>query len=382
MTSKDETTSDAPGRVGDNVLAFLRGRIEAGDYSDGEWLPTERALAESLGVHRIHIRYALDRLEAEGLVERRPRCRPVVRLGRGPAVEAVKSTSRDIALVMWHGDINDQSPSALQTTFWGAVRALGAAGYHPVILNLGDYPTTEAEDARREEAHLRHILSRDIAGVLFYPYAYRSNHSLIRAVARKVPLVFLDRVISGVEADFAGCTNFEGVYDATRHLISMGHTRIAYVTTPEPINPVQDRLRGYLHALADNDPPLTFEAVVTAPSRPDLAWSTLRPLFSLPAGERPTAIVCVNDHAAYYVAGEIEAMGLTIPADVSVIGFDDVRRTLPSGVGLSSVVQPFAEIGKAAAELVIRRIEKPGAPWLHREVPTTLAIRESVRALS
>jgi LacI family transcriptional regulator len=85
----------------------------------------------------------------------------------------------------------------------------------------------------------------------------------------------------------------------------------------------------------------------------------------------------VNDYIAVHTAERLSRLGLAIPQDIALIGFDNIVRTLPEGVGLTTVAQPFEEIGKAAANLFIRRSESPSTPPAHIELPTELIIRES-----
>ena len=369
-------------RANDAVAGILRDRIHSGDYRVGEWLPTERVLTEDLRAHRSVVRGALALLEKEGLILRRPHCRPIVQPPAGEMPSAVAGSpvfpslkSRFVALAMWHGGILEQGRSAQERIFWGMNQALGTAGYHAVFLDLGDSVRSETENAEREAAHLRYVLDHEFAGVVFYAYAYQSNSDLIREVAHRIPFILLDRSLPGVEADFVGAANRQAMFEATSHLISLGHRRIAYVTTPEPINTVQDRLQGHMRAMRESA--LHFEAVLTTPFLTDTVWPAFEAVFRLPAGERPTALLCVNDYAAIQVADQFERLNLRVPEDISLVGFDDIVQTLPGGVGLTSVAQPFEDIGRTAAELFIRRVENPSAPPAAVHLPTRLIVRES-----
>ena len=253
--------------------------------------------------------------------------------------------------------------------------ALGLAGYHAVFLDLGDSVRSDIENAQREAAHLRYVLDHGFGGVVFYAYAYQLNRELIREVAHRVPFILLDRTLPGVEADFVGAANHQAMFDATNHLIAQRHRRIAYVTTPEPINTVQDRLQGHMRAIRESG--LEFEAVLTTPFIGRTYWPAFDAVFRLPAGERPTAVLCVNDYAAVQVAEHLARLNLRVPQDISLVGFDDIVQTLPGGIGLTSVAQPFEDIGRTAAELFIRRAETPSAPPADIQLPTQLIVRES-----
>jgi DNA-binding LacI/PurR family transcriptional regulator len=363
------------------VAATLSDRIESGQYGTGEALPTERALAEDLHVHRRVVRMAIDELVRGGLVTRRPHCRPTV--GRPEA--GSKSTSRLsasnlIALIMWHGGGPlEHAGTSQQRIFWGMNQALTQAGYHAVFLDLGGGQIgSEEENAAREAERLRYVLDQGFGGVVFYPYAYRHNRDLVREVSRSVPLVLLDRRIPGADVDFVGLENHGAMFDMTRYLIEQGHRRIAYITNYEPIQPVQDRVQGYVDAVRGADADGVAETILTIPPYwDDRAWTVADAVFRLPDGERPTAAVCFTDYTAVRLAERLEYLGLSVPRDVALMGFDDIVPALPNGMGLTTVAQPYERIGNAAVELLMRRIQSPSLPTTSIELPARLVVRES-----
>jgi len=94
----------------------------------------------------------------------------------------------------------------------GINQALAGAGLHAVFLDVGRLGTEE-QTAEREAAHLRYVLDKGFGGVIFYPYAYRSNQELIREVMRHIPLVMIDRRIAPLETDFVCMANYKAMYD-------------------------------------------------------------------------------------------------------------------------------------------------------------------------
>ncbi len=256
-------------------------------------------------------------------------------------------------------------------------QTLEKAGYHAVFLNLGDQVGTEQENAVREAAHLRYILDQGFGGAIFYPYAYRSNRELIQQVSRHLPLCLIDRMLPGVQADFVGTENYQGMFDATTHLIRQGHRRIAYLTKSEPINPVQDRLQGYQHALNAAFYTDREELVLLAPSFNGDEWPLFDTVFRLPDGQRPTAAIGFNDYEAERTMRRLQELNLRVPHDVALVGFDDIVRMLPNGTGLTSVAQPFEDVGRTAAELFLRRLENPESEPVHIALPNHLVVRDS-----
>ncbi|MCW3062750.1 MAG: regulatory protein LacI:Periplasmic binding protein/LacI transcriptional regulator [Capsulimonas sp.] len=374
-----------PSSIQYRVIESLRERIQSGRYAAGEWLPSERELTEDFQVHRKIIRTAIVQMVSEGLLTREPNCRPIVKAPplQGAVSGAISSSqlaaSRLVALSMWHGGGESGSPQ--QRIFWGLNQALGQGGYHGVFLDLGDSIGTRKENAEREALHLQYALDQGFGGIIFNAYAYQDNHGLIQKVARQMPTVLIDRVLVGVEADFAGLQNRQAMYDATKYLIDQGHRRIAYVTKSESINPVQDRLQGYLSAMYDAFDRTAGEMVISTPFSDSYSWIVFDAIFRLSPEERPTAVLCVNDLDAVRVAERLEKLGFSVPEDVSLIGFDNIVRSLPSGVGLTTIAQPFEEIGAAAAKLFFRRLKDHSAPQSHMEIPATLVVRESTRSI-
>lgn len=378
------------------MAGILAERIRSGVYGNWSLLPTERVLAADLGVHRRSVRAAIDFLVRDGLVSHRPNCRPTVdwsppqapedTQGGGRSRSSRISTSNLIALIMWHGGGPlEHAGTSQQRIFWGMNQSLKTAGYHAVFLDLGDVLRPEEEIAAQEAEHLRYVRDQGFGGALFYPYAYRHNRELAQEVSRSVPLVLLDRKISGADIDFVGIENYGAMFEITRHLIAQGHRRIAYVTRQEPIQSVQDRVQGYLDAMhagdasAENAPGLT-EMVLTVPPYPyrdDHAWAVVDAVFRLPEGQRPTAAACFTDYLAVSLAERLEFLGLSIPQDVALTGFDDIVPALPNGLGLTTVAQSFEEIGMTAVELLRRRRGDPLSPPESVELPARLIVRAS-----
>ena len=363
------------------VVETLRGQIESGNFKAGDWLPTERKLAQDLHVERHAVRMAINRLVKSGLVIRRPHCRPIVAGAEEQPIAGVVSkqpvpaAASFIALMMWRGGGQlERTLTAQQRIFWGMNQALAEAGHHAVFLDMGAVGSEE-ENAAREAEHLRYVLNQGFGGAVFYPYAYRSNQALIEEVCRAIPFVAIDRRCVSVETDFVGIENYRAMYDAAMHLIGLGHRRIAYVTKNEQITAVQDRIQGYLDAMRDAD--LEDMVLLIPERRLKEEWTVIETIFLLPKEKRPTAAVAYNDYSAVYLASRLENIGLSVPGDVAVTGFDDIVPALPSGAGLTTVAQPYEEIGKKAVELILRRLKDPAAPPLSAFLPAPLIVRES-----
>lgn len=371
-----------------DIEVLLRERIETGIYEAGGRIPSEREICEELKVHRRAVRSAIKLLERDGLVRREPHCRATVRT---PDAQNAHSEyhdlnprlpySRFVALMMWRGSPQEEIETGQQRIFWGMNHALGQAGYHTVFLDLFAAPGAEDENIDHEATYLQYALDQGFGGIVLYCYSYRTNQALIRKVARRVPLVLIDRELPGVEADFVGIANHQAMYNATKYLIDLGHRRIAHVTRSEPINSVQDRLQGYLSALRESFHFDYYEMVLAVPSLGGNVWPAMDSILGLPPDQRPTALVCVNDFEAVYAAEYLARFDLRVPCDMSIIGCDNIITKLPGGIGLTTTAQPFEEIGAEAAKHLLRRFQSNSIDIERFECPTTLLIRESCRAI-
>jgi LacI family transcriptional regulator len=184
------------------------------------------------------------------------------------------------------------------------------------------------------------------------------------------PLMPLDERIPSVSA-----AHTSGADQAMRHLLELGHRRIAQITGPRGWVATEDRRRGYRAALAAAgilpDPALETEALPEIePGR-----AAAERLLDLP--ERPTAIFAFNDNIAIGAIQAARARGLRVPEDLSVVGFDDVEHATIVSPALTTVRQPLAEMGRTAVSLLTRLLERQRFETLHIELATRLVVRDS-----
>jgi DNA-binding LacI/PurR family transcriptional regulator len=194
--------------------------------------------------------------------------------------------------------------------------------------------------------------------------------------SRAIPLVVVDP--SGEpthQTPSVGATNWNGGLVAARHLLELGHRRIAAINGPAEFVCCRARLDGYRAALDAAGVPADPKLVRTGPLYVQGGLDAARQLLSLP--DPPTAIFAGNDLQALGVYEAARRVGVRIPADLSVIGFDDLAFSQWSGPPLTTVRQPLLQMGATAAELVLSLAQgrRPGNDRL--ELATTLVVRES-----
>ncbi|XVU29237.1 substrate-binding domain-containing protein [Actinoplanes sp. CA-054009] len=218
----------------------------------------------------------------------------------------------------------------------GVRRAARAAGY------LLDVITYDASDAGELERTLTNIGRQDIAGVL----AIADTDQLREAVERQSPELLIT-----VTEDAPGANTVEAHLAIARHLIELGHHRVTYVAGPRDWRSARTRLRAFEEAATG----LACERLFAA------GWSAAA---GYEAGQRltdATAVVCANDQIALGVTRALAERGLDVPADVSVVGYDDMPESAYFSPPLTTVRQDFALHGAHAFRRVLDRLE-PDVP--------------------
>jgi DNA-binding LacI/PurR family transcriptional regulator len=224
------------------------------------------------------------------------------------------------------------------------------------------------------------LLSQRVAGIVFLAFvAQRSqvNEALQRA---GVPIVFLG--LSEAWADSVGPRDSAGGRLATEHLLELGHRRIAYVRTPL-VERSGDHARhaGYRRAMthAGHEPGPVFHWEPGSPGvrinrqQVDLARAITSP-------GAPTALFASNDIGAVALLEACENAGLSVPKDISVVGFDDIAISGLHRISLTTVAQPLHFQAERAVGLLLERIENPAIPPRHVRVPVELRVRASTAA--
>ncbi|GIG68170.1 transcriptional regulator [Phytomonospora endophytica] len=223
-----------------------------------------------------------------------------------------------------------------------------------------------------EKAWTEQILARRPTGVIAV-FSELTAGQQSRLATRAIPLVVIDPTGEPLhETPSVGATNWTGGLSATRHLLALGHRRVAAVAGPGAWPCCRARLDGYRAAMD--------EAGVPALVREDVLYveggrRAAEELLALP--EPPTAIVCANDLQAMGVYQAARAASVRIPEDLSVVGFDDLPFTAWAGPPLTTVRQPLARMGETAVGLIaeLARGRRPAETRV--ELGTTLVLRES-----
>jgi LacI family transcriptional regulator len=235
------------------------------------------------------------------------------------------------------------------------------------------------------------ILATKLTAGLLAVFPGQSVQHLNELRKQGFPVVLVDDQnppLSGIP--WVGADNRRGAYEATRYLIQQGHRRVAYIQGPMKYKVSHDRYQGYCDALNEAGIELELNLVQNGDFMPAGGRNCARSLFELPDSERPSAIFAGSDLMAYGVLSAAEEFGLRVPDDISLIGFDDNPSSAHMRPALTTVRQPFTDMGKHAIELLFSLIEQAQAVRRGRQMhgdfepeaprivlPTSLVIRES-----
>jgi LacI family transcriptional regulator len=203
-----------------------------------------------------------------------------------------------------------------------------------------------------------------------------SQEQLARLAAR-IPIALIAAYPDGLHADVVGADNRSGTRAAVCHMIEQhGRTRLFYIAGPAEAPDARERRSAFEEAVAGH-PGATvagcYEGRFTAIS----GQLAVREILAGPRRELPDAIICGNDQTAIGAMRELQATGLRVPADVAVVGFDDMHLSAMLAPPLTTVRQPMQLLGERACSLLLQRIADPALPPRTERLPTELIIRES-----
>ncbi len=252
----------------------------------------------------------------------------------------------------------------------GAEDVAFSNGYRLILCNTDN-------DHSKELVHLNELRTYLPAGLIVIP----SNFSDLTAQAESyrrtgTGVVCIDRLPKNWSGDSVTADNEAGAYNAVRHLIQLGHTKLATITGPLHLTNATERLGGFRRAMKVAKLPLSPEYVQQTTF--DRQGGHAKTLILLRLIPRPTAIFAGNDMIALGVLLAVREAGLRCPEEVSIMGFDDLDLGETTNPSLSSVSQSGYQLGTTAARLLLDRREGDASPAKHIVLETMLHLRDSV----
>ena len=261
----------------------------------------------------------------------------------------------------------------IESPFYGeALRgiedALAGTPYSPLFVS-GRW------NLKKEEARMRLLQARRVDGVIILTGRLSDQH-LIK-YAQRLPIVVTGRQLSAPRLASVDVDHFQGARAATRHLIELGHTRIAFLSGPSDHPDAIERQRGYQQALADAGIAVIPGLIAPADFLESGGMLAIHQLFE--SRQSFTAVFAANDQMAYGARLALHRRNLRVPEDISLVGYDDLPNSTYSMPPLTTVRQPVYEIGKLAAQAMLQLIAGEAADIA--VPPLEVVVRESTRRL-
>lgn len=245
------------------------------------------------------------------------------------------------------------------------------------------YTIMVSSSERRHEWEGRVVdlfVEKDVEGIVINPLLDRDadlSH-LFTLKRRNVPFVLLEEV-RGLKANLVDVDNVEASREVTSYLIGQGHEEVIHFGGPKDSMHSDERIEGFQQAFFDSKLVYSDDYVLRVGARREEGYRAGKEYFgNRPASERPTAVICYNDMLAIGLLRALREIGIDIPGEVSVTGFDDVQSSKYAPLPLTSVRVPTRQMGKVAVELLLRQIEASGpAKPVEERLEAELKVRSS-----
>jgi len=317
---------------------WLREQIEQGVFKPGDRIPTEAEFSRITGLARATIRQAIQNLVNMGFVIRKRRLGTFV-------IERNPNTKSQTIVGLLLPDIRRGYAPILAR----GVQDEAAKNKHSIIL-------CDTDDLFvRADFHADRMVENSVSGIIFVPTAVSNTQNKIildKFKKNKIPVVLVDRTIPYMDMDYVTTDNVKGAYQLTEYLIKRGHKRIA-ITLSTLISTESDRLNGYKQALLDNNIPIDEQLIMTqnGPFSEGRYIKIAEKIYKSNLGI--TAVFTGHDRIALVFFAQAQKYGISIPDDISIVGYDDQDFSM---VSLTTIHQPIYEMGQESMKLIMSRI--------------------------
>jgi DNA-binding LacI/PurR family transcriptional regulator len=364
----ENTSKDIGLTIYATLAARLRRSIHDGEYQPGQMIGSEHELARRQSISRVTVRRASELLINEGLLERRPGKGLFVREGYvantpmpSPVIQVVAGNLQwEPSLQVSRGIQSLAREEGFQVQLYDA-----QSDVESDLAMLSELPAGPARGAIIMSLH----------SALF-------NEAIYALKIKGFPFVLVDQQLHDINVSSVAADNYSGGLQAGQALLELGHRRIAFIGDVIATT-VRDRLMGLRDAIGDAGLPFDRSLIVDLSEEGDKlgGWAEkigacTRDIMSIP--NPPTALFFSCDGVARAGYRALAQMGLRIPEDVSVIGFDDDPIAEWLTPGLTTVRQPFFEMGVVAIQSLRERIADPLAPVRRNVLPVQLVKRGSI----
>jgi len=250
----------------------------------------------------------------------------------------------------------------------GIEEALQSTGFAPLFVS-GHW------DLKDEIRAMTLLQSRRVDGIIVMTGKLSDQHLI--EYAQRLPIVITGRDLEAPNLVSLNVNDYLASYQATQHLIELGHTRIAYISGPEDHPDSVERLRGYRDALENAS--LTWDPNLVVQADFHEAGGVLAINQLVNSRQGFTAVFAANDQMAYGVRLGLYRLNIRVPEDISLVGFDDLPNSIYTMPPLTTIRQPIYDVGRLAAELILKMIG--GEEVQSSKLQLELVVRESTRRI-
>lgn len=258
------------------------------------------------------------------------------------------------------------------TVLRGIEQGVKENGYYPIVVSGGD-------SVKDDYQSIELLISRRVDGLIIYPHEELSVEYL-HEIAAHTPLIIIGMTVPGLEDHCITVRNYDAAYQATTYLIKKGHTLIAHATGPQSRTDAILRREGYRQAMRDADLPLYPELIIEGEFAEAAAFMGVENLIKQRHRLPFTAIFCGNDQMAQGIRLALYRQNLSVPDDISLVGFDDIFQAQYMIPPLTTMRQPIYQLGFAATQSLFTLIA--GRQSYAISFPAELVERETVRVIS
>lgn len=320
------------------LQTWLAEQIQEGIFKLHDKIPTEEELVQLTGLARATVRQAIQNLTNMGYLTRKKGLGTFVTI---PQVSPQKQTIVGIIVP----DIRAGYAPELAR----GVEDKAAKSKHSLMVCSSDDLFIKAE------FHANRLIENSVSGVIYVPTASpdAKNRMIVQKFREKnIPVVLADRTIPNLEIDHVTTDNLDGAYKLTTYLINKGHSKIAFVYS-NIVSTERLRFEGYRKALGDNGIQYDLSIVVSHPGPFSDEQFSKYAHSVLKQRKKITAVFAAHDRIAFAFYGVGKEMGISFPADLSIVGYDDLNF---HSVPLTTMHQPIYEMGLESMKLISTRI--------------------------
>jgi LacI family transcriptional regulator len=231
---------------------------------------------------------------------------------------------------------------------------------------------------QKQTAYLRLLTEKRIDGLVLVASGADDEQDLLLR-HETVPIIQLDRALPGLDADLILAGQEEGAWQATRHLIELGHRQIACVSGPADLPRSRERVGGFLRAMEEAGLAVPEGAIVHAEFTSAGGHAAFGSLLARP--QRPTAVFVASDLMAIGVLCAACGAGVRVPDELSVVGYDDIGGASYAAPPLTTIAPPKREMARLAIHQLIERIRGGHAPHRSVALASSLVVRASTAPL-